>query len=166
LAKAETGEGDEQVGLEITIVSGDRDFAQLRALLGEYEESLSPDLRHGSVPDIASLRATYAKPNAAFLARINDDVAGCIGLVARDEESAIVQRLYAKPSLRGQGVGRGLVATAIDFARRCGYRRVVLDTHAERLPAAYALYLSLGFSDCEAYGSVDYACPTYMELQL
>ena len=43
---------------------------------------------------------------------------------------------------------------------------VVLDTHAERLPAAYGLYLSLGFSDCDAYGTVDYACPTYMELRL
>jgi putative acetyltransferase len=154
------------VGVEIAIVCDDTDFVQLHALLDEYEESLPPDLRHGSVPDMASLRATYAKPNAAFLARIGRDVAGCVALVARDGESAIVQRLYAKPLFRGQGVGRGLVATAIDCARRCGYRRLVLDTHAERLPAAYALYLSLGFSDCDPYGSVDYACPTYMELRL
>ena len=154
------------MGVEIAIVCDDADFVQLQALLDEYEESLPPDLRHGSVPDMASLRATYAEPNAAFLARVGRDVAGCVGLVARDGTSAIVQRLYAKPSFRGQGVGRGLVGTVIDCARRCGYRRVVLDTHAERLPAAYALYRSLGFSDCDPYGSVDYACPTYMELRL
>jgi GNAT superfamily N-acetyltransferase len=148
------------------MVCDESGFERLHVLLSEYEQSLPADLRHGSVPDLPSLRATYVRPNAAFLALIENSVAGCVGLIRRDPESAIVQRLYAKPAFRGHGVGRALVATTIAFARKSGCRRMLLDTHAERLPAAYRLYRSLGFSDCEPYGSVDYACPTYMELRL
>jgi hypothetical protein len=58
------------------------------------------------------------------------------------------------------------VAEALTFLRESGYRRVVLDTDKERLRAAYELYGSLGFSECEPYGPVDYASPTFMELRL
>jgi len=44
--------------------------------------------------------------------------------------------------------------------------RLVLDTARERLRAAYELYRSLGFRECEPYGAVDYRCPTFMELRL
>jgi hypothetical protein len=46
------------------------------------------------------------------------------------------------------------------------YARIALDTERERLPAAYALYASLGFRDCEPYGPVSYENPTFMELPL
>ncbi|MBV8196853.1 MAG: GNAT family N-acetyltransferase, partial [Candidatus Eremiobacteraeota bacterium] len=71
-----------------------------------------------------------------------------------------------KPESRGVGAARLLTTAAIEFARQRGRRRVVLDTHKEQLPAAYALYRSLGFADCSPYESVSYACPTFMELIL
>jgi GNAT superfamily N-acetyltransferase len=74
--------------------------------------------------------------------------------------------MYVRPTHRGQGAARALAAAAITFARESGCERIVLDTEAERLSAAAALYRSLGFKECEPYASVDYERPTFMELRL
>jgi putative acetyltransferase len=153
------------MSVTVTQVRNDEQFVALQELLVEYERSLPVDLRHGLEPDLQSVRRSYIEPNAAFLALVERAVAGCVALVRHDRRTGSVQRLYAKPAYRGAGAGRALIQAALDFARRRGYERVVLDTHAQRLPAAYRLYRSLGFADCEPYGSVDYACPTFMELR-
>ncbi|MBV8369780.1 MAG: GNAT family N-acetyltransferase [Candidatus Eremiobacteraeota bacterium] len=139
---------------------------QLHELLIEYEESLPPDLRHGAPPDLRSLPLAYGGSNAAFLALEDDKAAGCIALTRFDASTGVMKRLYVKPAYRQFGIARALVAAVINFAREHRYRRVVLDTDRERLNAAYRLYASLGFSDCEPYAAVDYAKPTYMELRL
>jgi GNAT superfamily N-acetyltransferase len=74
--------------------------------------------------------------------------------------------LYVVPNARGTGTGRALLEACIAFSRDGGYRRVVLDTHRHRLKAAYDLYCRLGFRECEPYAAAEYACPTFMELQL
>ena len=150
----------------ISRVRGKDAFVALQELLVEYERSLPPDLRHGTEPDLQSVRRSYVEPNVAFLALIECEYAGCVALVRRDGATGAVQRLYARPAYRGRGAGRALVQAVIETAREHGYDRLVLDTHAQRLRAAYHLYRSLGFTDCEPFGSVDYACPTYMELRL
>jgi putative acetyltransferase len=141
-------------------------FERLHELLLEYERSLPPDLRHGAVPDRGGLPKAYDDRNAAFVADVEDTAAGCIALTGFDASTAVMKRLYVKPAYRQFGIARALVAALIAFARDHGYRRVVLDTDRERLNAAYRLYESLGFSDCEPYAAVDYANPTYMELRL
>jgi GNAT superfamily N-acetyltransferase len=141
------------------------DLKRFRELQLEYEESLPPDLRH-SLPELAALEHVYADPNAAFLAYDGDDPAGCVAVTELDASTSVLKRLYVKPSYRGRGIARGLVDEVIAFSRERGHRRVVLDTERTRLSAAYQLYLSLGFVDCEPYGPVDYASPTYMQLLL
>lgn len=132
----------------------------------EYEGSLPADLRHGLVPDLASVCRAYDAPNGAFLATDELDAVGCIAVTRLDASTALVLRLFVRPTARGGGVGRKLVDAAIAFLRDCGYARVVLDTDKARLSAAYSLYRSLGFTECDPYGPVDYASPTYMELNL
>ncbi len=132
----------------------------------EYEESLPPDLRHGRVEDIQTVRRDYNEPNAAFLATIDQEAVGCVAVSRLDPATALMLRLFVKPSHRGKGVARMLVTEAIRFLRSGRYERIVLDTDKGRLRAAYDLYLSLGFRECEPYGAVDYESPTYMELHL
>lgn len=141
-------------------------FERLLDLLIEYERSLSPELRHGGEPDLDSVLRRYREPNAAFLARLEDESVGCIALIHLDPSTAIVQRLYVKPATRRVGAGRRLVMTLLEFARERAYDRVVLDTDRTQLPEAYQLYRSLGFNDCEPYAKVDYQCATFMELKL
>ena len=140
-------------------------FGLFHALQREYEESLPPDLRH-SLSGVEHLPRIYAEPNAAFVAFVGDFAAGCVAARRLDASTNILQRLYVKPAYRGLGIARGLVGAVISDSRSHRYQRVVLDTDHRQLEPAYALYLALGFTECEPYSPVDYASPTYMELSL
>jgi DNA-binding MarR family transcriptional regulator/GNAT superfamily N-acetyltransferase len=69
---------------------------------------------------------------------------GCVFLARDDEESARIRLLLVEPAARGLGLGRKLVEEAVAFARRAGYREVVLWTHRE-LHAARRIYAGIGF---------------------
>jgi putative acetyltransferase len=152
--------------VDVRRVNDDADFEQLHGLLLEYEAALPPDLRHGVVGDLAAVRVQYSDPHAAFVARDGARGVGCIGVTRRDARDALILRLYVPPEQRGRGTARRLVEAVLAFARAGGFERAVLDTDKTRLTAAYALYESLGFTECAPYGPVDYASPTYMELRL
>jgi putative acetyltransferase len=141
-------------------------FGRLLELLVEYERSLPEQLRHGPEPDIQSVCLAYGEPNAAFVASVDGMATGCIAVTRRDECAAVVQRLYVRSEYRGHGLAHTLVAAAIDFCRKGDYQRVVLDTDCKRLPAAYGLYVSLGFTTCEPVYPVAYDSATFMELRL
>jgi len=57
-----------------------------------------------------------------------------------------VHDLSVLPAYRGRGIGRRLLETAIDCARRRGCCGVTLEVRADNAPAKH-LYKSLGFSD-------------------
>jgi len=147
-------------------VRGGPDFVQFLELLVEYERSLPVALRHGRTPDLALVRKEYCEPNAAFIALVNDAASGCVAVTRQDDATAIVKRLYVRPAFRNCGVARALVAAVIEYCREGDCERVVLDTERESLPAAHRLYASLGFRECEPYGTVQYNNPTFMELRL
>jgi ribosomal protein S18 acetylase RimI-like enzyme len=69
--------------------------------------------------------------------------------VWRAAEDCELEDLFVSAQARRGGLGRALLAAAIERARERGVRRIALDT-AERNEAAVALYRSFGFSD-EAY---------------
>ncbi len=152
---------------EIVSVGTDRQRLEtFERLIREYQAWLPDDLR---VPDleeeIGQLIARYGGAGL-LLAYEKERPAGCVVLFGRDAQTAEIKRLYVVPAARGGGIGRALVAAAIERAKADGYRRIVLDTHRSRLEAAYGLYRALGFEECEAYGQADYACPTFLALTL
>jgi ribosomal protein S18 acetylase RimI-like enzyme len=81
---------------------------------------------------------------------LSDCVAGrCRGFVAfycNDESTkqAFITLALVDPRDRGIGIGRTLVACALDLARRRGFRSCRLEV-AQRNDTADELYLSLGF---------------------
>jgi GNAT superfamily N-acetyltransferase len=127
---------------------------------------LPAELRHGEVPGTAALERAYQRGSAAFLAVPDDRTAGCVVLDALDASVAVMRRLYIRPAFRRRGLARALVLRACDFARSAGFERVVLDTDKETLPDAYALYRSLGFTDCPPYAAVPYENATFLGLSL
>ncbi|HTU69021.1 MAG TPA: GNAT family N-acetyltransferase [Candidatus Baltobacteraceae bacterium] len=131
-------------------------LARFHDLVAEYEASLPLDLRHdGLEPGMT-----------AFVAEIDGEPCGCVALAESDASTGEVKRLFVKPEFRGYGAARALLAALLERSRERGYARIVLDTHRERLAAAYTLYRSLGFAECEPCGGASYACPTFMELRL
>ncbi|HEY6450747.1 MAG TPA: GNAT family N-acetyltransferase [Candidatus Cybelea sp.] len=142
------------------------DFRKLHELFVKYQADLPKDLRLGNVPDIRDITERYGKHDAAFLATRDGKPIGCAAVAGLDAETAVMLRLFVTPESRGLGAARALVTAAIAFARESGYHRIVLDTSRELLKPAYLLYRSLGFQECEPFGSVSYQSPTFMELRL
>ena len=76
---------------------------------------------------------------------------------------AYLEELYVVPELRGRGLGRALLETAMDTARTEGADHMELGT-SETDTAARALYESVGFTNRE--GSPDGPVMFYYECEL
>jgi len=85
--------------------------------------------------------ASYA---ALWLAIAGGEVAGSVALCDLGGDIYQLKRMYLRSALRSRGVGKRLLATALDWARTNDARAVTLDT-AERMVAARRLYESAGF---------------------
>jgi DNA-binding MarR family transcriptional regulator/predicted N-acetyltransferase YhbS len=85
------------------------------------------------------------KREAAWIAELDGERVGCIFCTAADDPgSAQLRLLLVEPQARGAGVGSRLVDECLRFARRSGYRRIMLwttDLQAE----ARRIYQRVGF---------------------
>ena len=130
---------------------------EVRALLREYWASFGfAPCFQGFDEELASLPGDYA----VFL----EPGAGCVAVRPLRDGAAEMKRLYVRPEKRGSGLGRRLALHAIDHARAQGYRRLLLDTIADQMREAVAVYRSLGFRECPAYNDTPGAL--WMELKL
>jgi putative acetyltransferase len=144
---------------EIAPARWPEDTEQARALLTNYGEYLasSPSGAAGvCIPgyeaELRGLPGKYVEKEAdLLLARVNGKGAGCVAITRRvladGMEAAEMKRLWVEPRFRGHGLGRGLVDSAIDWARARECSAVVLDTVNEAMPEAAELYRSLGFEE-------------------
>jgi putative acetyltransferase len=160
------------------------DIDAARTLFVEYVEWLKVDLCfQGFADELATLPGAYARPRGRLLlARRGDRLAGCVALrplkapvAAADapatgdpdlDYSCELKRLWVRPHCRGYGVGRQLTAAAIAAAREIGYRAMRLDTLADRMPEAVAMYRSFGFVECAPYYHNPLADALYLTLAL
>jgi GNAT superfamily N-acetyltransferase len=81
---------------------------------------------------------------AAWIAEVDGQRAGCIFCVAADAGTAQLRILLVHPDARGHGLGHDLVQTCLEFARQAGYARLRLWTN-DVLVAARRIYLKHGF---------------------
>lgn len=125
--------------------------SEVRALFEEYWKSFGfTPCFQGFDAELASLPGDYAPPRGAlFLAR----QAGCVAVRPLDADTSEMKRLFVRPAARGNGLGRRLALAAVEHARSSGASRLVLDTIAERMGEAVALYRSLGFRETAPYTS-------------
>lgn len=91
--------------------------------------------------DLDDPGGTYA---ALWIALVDDQVAGSVALRDAGDGVYVLKRMYLDPSQRSRGIGKRLLATALDWARANGAEVVSLDT-TERMVAARGLYEAAGF---------------------
>ena len=120
-----------------------------------YADEYGWDMRFESL--VARIAADFVNrldpaKEACWIAERDGSAVGCVFLVqARDDASgepvagaAQLRLLLVEPAARGLGIGARLVAECERFARRSGYRRIVLWTNSV-LVAARAIYTKAGY---------------------
>src|SRR5690348_13243281 len=98
---------------------------------------------------VAEVAAGFARDfdprrERAWIAELGGEVVGSIFLVKQSPKVAKLRLLILHPKARGRGLGARLTRACIAFARRAGYRKIVLWTQSH-LDAARAIYRGEGF---------------------
>ena len=99
----------------------------------------------------AHLARIRAWPNFRLLAAVDDgEVVGTYSLVIMDKlgkrgtPAGVVEDVAVAPSRQGQGIGRAMMAHAIEECRKAGCYKLALSSNVKRA-AAHKFYESLGF---------------------
>jgi GNAT superfamily N-acetyltransferase len=80
----------------------------------------------------------------AWIAELGGERVGCVYCTEEAPTVARLRLLLVMPSARGMGVGSRLVDECLEFARRAGYRQMVLFTNSG-LASARRIYEARGF---------------------
>lgn len=138
--------------LKITQAVSRNDVATVRDLFLEYQKLLGVDLCfQGFEAEVNGLPGGYAPPDGRLLLATHGDVPiGCVALHRSGGSRGEMKRLYVRPSARGLGAGKLLVAALLAEARDIGYSEVVLDT-LPTMREAQRLYEELGFREIAPY---------------
>lgn len=128
---------------EATPADGDAIRAIVSETLAEFG---FPVESSGTDADLADVPRSYQSIGGVF--RVLEDDAGCVvgcgGLYPCGESAVELRKMYFRPQIRGQGLGRRLLDDLIAEAKRRNYDRIELET-ASNLTAAIALYERAGF---------------------
>jgi DNA-binding MarR family transcriptional regulator/GNAT superfamily N-acetyltransferase len=103
---------------------------------------------------VAQIVAEYAREHdprreAAWIAEVDGEPAGCALCVRREEDVAQLRLLLVDPRARGRGIGGRLIEECLRFAQRAGYARITLWTN-DILHEARRLYERAGFELVES----------------
>jgi putative acetyltransferase len=87
-----------------------------------------------------------------YTARSDGELVGIGALKELDRTHGELKSMHVAEEVRGQGVGRALVAHLLGVARERGLQRASLETGTgESFAPAQALYRSAGFVPCEPF---------------
>ena len=120
--------------------------------------------------DLMCIEEHYNKPDGGcfWIAEeiIDKQIIGTTGIrnLKQYASTCELKRMYVVKRYRRLGIGQKLLDTAVDFAKRIGYIRIVLDS-SKNLEAARALYLKNGFVDIARYND-NHRADIFMEKSL
>lgn len=118
-------------------------------LVAEYYDQMGVEVRE----DLAQFEQQYFIEGAGvWLAAVDGELAGCIALreLGKRPKRGEIKRMYVRASHRGKGVADALLQALEEYAVKCGYEWLYLDTMASMLAAA-RFYERNSYQRCERY---------------
>lgn len=110
-----------------------------------YREFWADYVAESSEDDLANIHGVYMVPGGNFwVATINDEVVGMVGLELKPEGAGELRRMSVKAGARRYGVGRLLVTHLESWAKNHGLKSVWLGTGAV-MTQARKFYASMGY---------------------
>ena len=94
----------------------------------------------------------------------NDEIIGTVAVKRLSDDVCELKGMYIYKKYHGQGFGRRLAETAVNFARERGFGKMVLDT-VSTYENALRLYEKLGFVPTERYNDNQKA-DVFMSMEL
>ena len=80
-------------------------------------------------PDLLHIDASYREKGGAFwLALEKGEMIGTLGLMRKEQQCAVMKKLFVKKEFRSQKVGAALYKELLAFAKETGIRHILLDT--------------------------------------
>jgi len=119
----------------------------IKLILDVYEGELGFGIYER--PDIYNISGTYQKNkcNNFWVALNGGELIGTVGILGKTEELAYLKRMVIKKEFRKQGLGKKLLQTALEFAKKYGYKTIYAGTVMEN-PNAIQFYEHHGFQKC------------------
>jgi GNAT superfamily N-acetyltransferase len=118
------------------------------AHIDEYRQLVMDTLREfGFEPDPQidpDLEDPLAAYSTVWVALAGSEVVGSVALRDLGDGALELKRMYLRREARGRGLGKRLLATALEYAREFGADVMKLDT-SERMQTARHLYEAHGF---------------------
>lgn len=125
------------------------------ALVGELDVDLDERYQDGAAVKADPAQFLESNRGRFFVAHLAGEPVACAGIRHETNAAAELKRMYVRPSARGVGIARALLATCEDAARELGYAELWLET-GNMQPEAIALYLSSGYERIARFGQ--FAC--------
>jgi len=95
-------------------------------------------------PDLYQIAKIYQGQSRFWVALKNEQVIGTVGVRKINHTKAKLVRMFVAKEYRGKGVAQKLLKRAISFARKQGYKKLILDTHI-LMTRAHRFYQKSGF---------------------
>ncbi|MBI1780823.1 MAG: GNAT family N-acetyltransferase [Sphingobacteriales bacterium] len=149
----------------IKVTEEGNDLNEIRTLFKEYEYELGENLCFQDFEkELNDPLYKYVPPKGSlYLAKWNNETAGCIALTPMNEEGVCeMKRLFVKPAYRKHKIGKALVEQLLKDAVEAGYTKMKLDT-LKKLETAIDLYKKYEFIETTAYYHNPLSNVVYME---
>jgi putative acetyltransferase len=112
------------------------------------EYGLKPDPT-GKDKDLKDIEKSYFPGNGFFGVAVEfntNKMVGTFGLFPMDKNICELRKIYLVKEVRGRGLGKYILDTAIHMAKERGYKKIYLETISP-LKVAISLYKKYGFKE-------------------
>jgi ribosomal protein S18 acetylase RimI-like enzyme len=140
------------------------EILKAKELILEYIKWLDQDLSYQNIDDeLSNFPEKYKEPFGAFIiAKIDENIIGCVGLKKLDDKICEMKRLYVHDKYKGNGIGKILTEKIIEEAKIKNYEKIRLDTF-NKMEAALEIYYRNGFQKITPYYHNPYEGVVFLE---